>query len=135
MISRTFASVFPRQSPSSFTFSSINVEADSIGSGLFMFRSNSRIYFSRAQRKTHSPQVEASSAAIAVRKDGRQGDADGPARRGQSGVEVSRRNSHPQFRSEAHRPPIWLSGWALASARSEERRVGKECRSRWSPYH
>ena len=23
----------------------------------------------------------------------------------------------------------------LASARSEERRVGKECRSRWSPYH
>ena len=28
---------------------------------------------------------------------------------------------------------IW---WVLASAfRSEERRVGKECRSRWSPYH
>ena len=23
----------------------------------------------------------------------------------------------------------------LASQRSEERRVGKECRSRWSPYH
>ena len=23
----------------------------------------------------------------------------------------------------------------LAQARSEERRVGKECRSRWSPYH
>ena len=23
----------------------------------------------------------------------------------------------------------------LGSARSEERRVGKECRSRWSPYH
>ena len=23
----------------------------------------------------------------------------------------------------------------LASIRSEERRVGKECRSRWSPYH
>ena len=22
-----------------------------------------------------------------------------------------------------------------ASVRSEERRVGKECRSRWSPYH
>src|SRR5258707_5028133 len=40
----------------------------------------------------------------------------------------------------------WLSGigWPLASCmapkfcceyRSEERRVGKECRSRWSPYH
>ena len=23
----------------------------------------------------------------------------------------------------------------IASTRSEERRVGKECRSRWSPYH
>ena len=23
----------------------------------------------------------------------------------------------------------------LSSPRSEERRVGKECRSRWSPYH
>ena len=23
----------------------------------------------------------------------------------------------------------------LAAIRSEERRVGKECRSRWSPYH
>ena len=24
---------------------------------------------------------------------------------------------------------------ALTHSRSEERRVGKECRSRWSPYH
>src|SRR5256884_7844424 len=35
----------------------------------------------------------------------------------------------------------WLRGGhelgfgALADPRSEERRVGKECRSRWSPYH
>ena len=27
------------------------------------------------------------------------------------------------------------SAAALREARSEERRVGKECRSRWSPYH
>ena len=27
----------------------------------------------------------------------------------------------------------WL--WCLRCTRSEERRVGKECRSRWSPYH
>src|SRR2546425_4065956 len=27
------------------------------------------------------------------------------------------------------------SGGAADNARSEERRVGKECRSRWSPYH
>ena len=25
--------------------------------------------------------------------------------------------------------------WRLGALRSEERRVGKECRSRWSPYH
>ena len=25
--------------------------------------------------------------------------------------------------------------YVMASNRSEERRVGKECRSRWSPYH
>src|SRR5574340_1487949 len=29
---------------------------------------------------------------------------------------------------------VWLSGMT-AIPRSEERRVGKECRSRWSPYH
>ena len=27
------------------------------------------------------------------------------------------------------------SGEQLCEERSEERRVGKECRSRWSPYH
>ena len=26
-------------------------------------------------------------------------------------------------------------GWSSVASRSEERRVGKECRSRWSPYH
>src|SRR2546429_9627661 len=29
-----------------------------------------------------------------------------------------------------HNPGLWGN-----SGRSEERRVGKECRSRWSPYH
>src|ERR1035437_7460598 len=43
-------------------------------------------------------------------------------------------------------PARWLTAWRTASSRllstwrriiprSEERRVGKECRSRWSPYH
>ena len=35
--------------------------------------------------------------------------------------------------------PVGLLGHSdadvLTHARSEERRVGKECRSRWSPYH
>ena len=30
---------------------------------------------------------------------------------------------------------VSLVAGAFASVRSEERRVGKECRSRWSPYH
>src|SRR2546426_11974938 len=30
---------------------------------------------------------------------------------------------------------MFLCGGLLLYARSEERRVGKECRSRWSPYH
>ena len=50
----------------------------------------------------------------------------------------------------AHRTPDWMVEYASSAesrgiqviiagaggaARSEERRVGKECRSRWSPYH
>ena len=30
---------------------------------------------------------------------------------------------------------IGLFGMVIRDDRSEERRVGKECRSRWSPYH
>ena len=30
---------------------------------------------------------------------------------------------------------FWGHGIATHAVRSEERRVGKECRSRWSPYH
>ena len=31
---------------------------------------------------------------------------------------------------------VWLAEHHFSSfSRSEERRVGKECRSRWSPYH
>ena len=35
-----------------------------------------------------------------------------------------------------HRESITVGAYnAIRSDRSEERRVGKECRSRWSPYH
>ena len=37
----------------------------------------------------------------------------------------------PQGDGPKCEPPKFASGWR----RSEERRVGKECRSRWSPYH
>ena len=32
-------------------------------------------------------------------------------------------------------PGTRMEGQILIDGRSEERRVGKECRSRWSPYH
>ena len=31
--------------------------------------------------------------------------------------------------------PLYIEQDWFAEIRSEERRVGKECRSRWSPYH
>ena len=39
--------------------------------------------------------------------------------------------AHPMAEAAEEQP--WLSPALVA--RSEERRVGKECRSRWSPYH
>src|SRR2546430_12002220 len=42
------------------------------------------------------------------------------------------------FACESRFLPLSTHGYASAPAkllRSEERRVGKECRSRWSPYH
>ena len=32
-------------------------------------------------------------------------------------------------------PTLGTTSSAINGMRSEERRVGKECRSRWSPYH
>ena len=41
----------------------------------------------------------------------------------------------PATTGPATRPIRPTPGNLLADGRSEERRVGKECRSRWSPYH
>ena len=39
------------------------------------------------------------------------------------------------FGVEANDHAIYLDVKQYLADRSEERRVGKECRSRWSPYH
>ena len=44
-------------------------------------------------------------------------------------AEISISGDKDSFLSLARSLPAMLQG------RSEERRVGKECRSRWSPYH
>ena len=41
--------------------------------------------------------------------------------------------SHGALSKEAHE--TLATGMNRIKGRSEERRVGKECRSRWSPYH
>ena len=41
----------------------------------------------------------------------------------------------PQGLTLAQSMAIGTAGYTAMLARSEERRVGKECRSRWSPYH
>src|SRR4029079_19829638 len=46
--------------------------------------------------------------------------------------DLSRRESRPCRR---HALPEPARAPGTACVRSEERRVGKECRSRWSPYH
>src|SRR2546422_11696326 len=58
----------------------------------------------------------------------------GPGRAPQVG------DSHTHAPPEAHRtdrgpPPMAAQHAAQEPRRSEERRVGKECSSRWSPYH
>src|SRR2546425_10767467 len=52
-----------------------------------------------------------------------------PARRAQH----IRRNPFPRL--EAQPLVVAVLSSILDAVRSEERRVGKECRSRWSPYH
>ena len=40
-----------------------------------------------------------------------------------------------QIKEKTEKDPVEVFQQALENVRSEERRVGKECRSRWSPYH
>ena len=46
---------------------------------------------------------------------------------------VANISSQPYF--DARMLVVAPAGIAVRMTRSEERRVGKECRSRWSPYH
>ena len=49
-------------------------------------------------------------------------------------VNIGNFPSVPDFASEARYGDLLIRQKAVGR-RSEERRVGKECRSRWSPYH
>ena len=43
-------------------------------------------------------------------------------------------NQNPFIDIQKDTIPMIIAGFIIC-VRSEERRVGKECRSRWSPYH
>src|SRR5256884_4697506 len=60
----------------------------------------------------------------------------GSERRGQP-CDRSRAEAGCRHRGTADRPVrlTWTMAARQRPRRSEERRVGKECRSRWSPYH
>ena len=63
------------------------------------------------------------------------------SRKRQGLVFALRENKHPEKKLKAiaevldQTPLLNAELLRLAVFRSEERRVGKECRSRWSPYH
>ena len=48
-----------------------------------------------------------------------------------------KKNAIPAAELKPGMVAVWNFGYTetIKSVRSEERRVGKECRSRWSPYH
>ena len=59
----------------------------------------------------------------------------GPSNAGTLGYWLGKEHTGKGFMREAVLTIIDLSFNKLNISRSEERRVGKECRSRWSPYH
>src|SRR3546814_12089505 len=63
---------------------------------------------------------------------------DGPAGSGKTTLAEGISDAFPGSSLVIHMDDLYL-GWSGLDARSEERRVGKECvstcRSRWSPYH
>src|SRR5256886_7390865 len=65
--------------------------------------------------------------AAAVREHAQQGPARAPIERNEDVAEKRRRSGRGEGRQQPRHP--------VGAGRSEERRVGKECRSRWSPYH
>ena len=40
-----------------------------------------------------------------------------------------------EFLNKVYTVTVYMDEYENGKSRSEERRVGKECRSRWSPYH
>src|SRR5437016_8669319 len=121
MISRTFASILPRQSPSSLILASSTPDADSAGMVSFIYNSNLAPTLATLS-VTCNLRTEAPSGLISSSEGWWQGNADWPARCGHSGWEIGRTNSHLQFRSEAP-PPLVRLLWRGPGKRMRHRDV------------
>src|SRR5436309_16014884 len=86
-----------------------------------------RSLFRRAQLDRDLDEEMSAHLELAVEENLERGLSPAEARR-----QALVRFGGPQQAKEQHREPRSLP---LLETRSEERRVGKECRSRWSPYH
>ena len=53
----------------------------------------------------------------------------------QAGLKRFPEKGYKVSKDAAHPDAILVRSHDMNAMRSEERRVGKECRSRWSPYH
>src|SRR2546427_10811309 len=62
-------------------------------------------------------------------------DPHGRARDEEDAREIHREDALPLLVADLPREPRAARDAGVVHHRSEERRVGKECRSRWSPYH
>src|SRR2546427_6856785 len=89
-------------------------------------RRRSRLALTRAEREDISRGIASGSS---IREIARHVDRAAST----VGREVTRHGGRPAYRAHEADDQAWES--ALRPKRSEERRVGKECRSRWSPYH
>src|SRR5687767_15684456 len=69
-----------------------------------------------------------------ARTDGPHHGRASPVRRARWPAAVPAREHHGEHRRARRPSPRASRGSVLRAARSEERRVGKECRSGWSPY-
>src|SRR3989440_9545809 len=96
-----------------------------------MFFFSSRRRHTRSDRDWSSDVCSSDLAVLIMEVDGLEAGLDQDAERI---VEIATKNNAREVRranTDAERTLLWKS----RKQRSEERRVGKECRSRWSPYH
>ena len=78
-----------------------------------------------------SAQVTNGAGLPLVKYDHKAGQENHPDENDENSV-YAKQTGHPSYRAD---DALWLFPTVYKYIRSEERRVGKECRSRWSPYH